>query len=317
MHKFLIKSLGFGLIVFCLSMTLDYMISTGLCKTDCYRYQVFNDIFKGDMKYDVIYMGNSRAFSHFNPRIIDSICHVNSYDLGIGGYPINTQIAEYHCYKKHNGVPKVIVQQVDFLTMKRIHNIRHQHDSERFFPTVYDRTMRKELSQMGYGFMELNIPLFRYGGYQKVIKDGLLEFLNIKHYVDRPAYKGFSPQRGEWDGSNVASMDSIESYLDEEAMELFEAFLAECKEDGVFVLLVNSPVYSQATKKVKDMDKVNTYFENIADKFGYKYLNYTKNYPMCDDTLSFCVSIHLNSKATNVFSRDFANDFKSLGIISN
>ena len=317
MHKIIIKSLGFGLLVLCIAMALDYMISMGLRKTDCYRYQVFNDIIKGDLKYDVLYMGNSRAFSHFNPRIIDSICHVDSYGLGLGGYPINTQIAEYHCYKEHNGTPKVIVQQVDFLTMKRIHNIRHQHDSERFFPTVYDRTMRKELSQMGYGFMDLCCPLFRYNGYQKVIKDGLLEFLNVRHKVERPAYKGFSPQRGLWDGTKVASMDSINSYLEEEAVALFEDYLAECKRDGVFVLLVNSPVYSEATKKVKDMDKINDYFENVARKYGYKYLNYTKNYALCDDTLNFCVSIHLNSKATKQFSKDFADDFNAIGILGN
>ena len=211
----------------------------------------------------------------------------------------------------------MIVQQVDFLTMKRIHNIRHQHDSERFFPTVYDRTMRKELSQMGYGFMDLCCPLFRYNGYQKVIKDGLLEFLNVRHKVERPAYKGFSPQRGLWDGTKVASMDSINSYLEEEAVALFEDYLAECKRDGVFVLLVNSPVYSEATKKVKDMDKINDYFENVARKYGYKYLNYTKNYALCDDTLNFCVSIHLNSKATKQFSKDFADDFNAIGILGN
>jgi hypothetical protein len=89
---------------------------------------------------------------HFNPRIIDSICHVNSYNLGLGGYAIKTQISEYHCYKAHNGTPKTIVQQVDFMTLNMEDDIRHQHDSERFFPTVYDKTMRKELRQLGYGF---------------------------------------------------------------------------------------------------------------------------------------------------------------------
>ena len=85
--------------VLLMAVILDVMISFGLCKTDCYRYQTFSDIYKGNMNCDVLYMGNSRGFSHFNPRIIDSICGVNSYSLGLGGYPINTQIAAYHCYK--------------------------------------------------------------------------------------------------------------------------------------------------------------------------------------------------------------------------
>lgn len=317
MRKFIIKSLGLGLLILSLAIALDYMISMGLRRTDCYRYQVFNEIFKDNLDYDMLIMGNSRGFSHFNPRIIDSICHVNSYDLGLGGYAINAQISEYHCYKAHNGVPKTIVQQVDFMTLNMEEDIRHQHDSERFFPTVYDKTMRKELRQLGYGFWELYCPLYRYNGYQKVIKDGLLEFLRIRHYVERSTYKGFSPERGKWNGKNAASMDSINTLMNERAVALFERYLDECKKDGVYVLLVNSPVYSQTTKKVRNLDKLNHYFDSIAQKYGFKYLNYTENYPLCDDTLNFCVSVHMNPEATDRFSTDFANDLISLGLLSN
>lgn len=315
MRKFIIKVLGFGFAVLLMAVMLDVMISFGLRKTDCYRYQTFSDIFKGNMNCDVLYIGNSRGFSHFNPRIIDSICRVNSYSLGLGGYPINAQIATYHCYKTHNGTPRLIVQQVDFVTLNIMQDIRHQHDSERFFPTVYDPFMRKELKNMGYGFMELYCPIYRYFGYQKVIKDGLLEFLKVKHYIERPAYKGFSPEKGKWDGTNVAAMDSITSDLDKEAITLFENYLDECKKDGVYVLLVNSPVYAPTTKKVKNMEEVNNYFKSVAQKFGYKYLNYTENYDLCNDTLNFCVSVHLNPKATDKFSTDFAHDLDSLGLL--
>lgn len=315
MRKFIVKCLSFGLLVLSIATALDYMISMGLRRTDCYRYQVFNDIFNENLKYDVLIMGNSRGFSHFNPQIIDSICHVNSYGLGLGGYPINVQIAEYHCYKAHNGIPKLIVHQVDFVTLDMMTDIRHQHDSERFFPTVYDKFMRKELIQLGYGFWELYCPLYRYYGYQKVIKDGLLEFLGIKHYVDRPAYKGFSPEKGIWDGTNVAAMDSISGVMNENAIALFENYLLECKEDGIDVLLVNSPVYASATRKVKIMTDVNDYYESVAQRFGFKYMNYTENYDLCNDTLNFCVSVHMNPEATDKFSTDFANDVLSLGIL--
>ena len=315
MRKFVVKCFCFGLLVLSIAIALDYMISMGLRRTDCYRYQAINDIFNENSKYDVLYMGNSRGFSHFNPRIIDSICHVNSYGLGLGGYPINVQIAEYHCYKAHNGTPKLIVQQVDFITLNMMTDIRHQHDSERFFPTVYDKSMRKELIQLGYGFWELYCPLYRYNGYQKVIKDGLLEFLGIRHYVDRPAYKGFSPEKGAWDGTNVAAMDSISGVMNEDAIALFENYLLECKEDGVYVLLVNSPVYAPTTRKVKIMTEVNDYYESVAQRFGFKYMNYTENYDLCNDTLNFCVSVHMNPDATDKFSTDFANDVLSLGVL--
>ena len=64
------------------------------------------------------------------------------------------------------------------------------------------------------------------------------------------------------------------------------------------------------------MDEVNNFFESVAQKFGYKYLNYTENYDLCNDTVNFCVSVHLNPKATDKFSTDFAHDLDSLKIIS-
>ena len=315
MRRFLRRVWWLGLVALLMAMALDRAISLGLLHTDCYRYQVFSDLFYGEKKYDVLYMGNSRSFSHFNPRIIDSICGVNSYNLGLGGYPINAQIATYHCYKAHKGIPKLIVQQVDFATMEIVRDIRRQHDSERFFPAVYDRTMRRELEYLGYGFLELYCPLYRYLGYQKVIKDGLLEFLRVRHYVERPAYKGFSPERGAWDGTNVAAMDSITGVLDQEAMAMFEAYLEECLNDGVQVLLVNTPVYEPTTKKVHNMAEVNCYFESIAQRFGWAYLNYTENYDLCNDTLNFCVSVHLNAEAADRFSADFAHDLGGMGLL--
>lgn len=110
-------------------------------------------------------------------------------------------------------------------------------------------------------------------------------------------------------------MDSIIGDLDDEAIALFEDYLAECKNDGVYVLLVNSPVYAPTTKKVINMDEVNDYFESVSKKFGYKYLNYTENYDLCNDTLNFCVSVHLNLEATDKFSADFAHDLNVLGLL--
>lgn len=315
MRRYFRKVWWFGLAALLMAILMDVAISDGLLKTDCYRYQIFREIFKGERNHDILFMGNSRSFSHFNPGIIDSIVGADSYNLGLGGYPINAQIAIYHCYKAHKGVPKLIVQQVDFATLEIVRDTRRQHDSDRFFPAVYDVTMRKELDALGYGWMELYCPLYRYLGYQKVIKDGLLEFLRIKHYVDKPAYKGFCPERGAWDGTNVASMDSITGAMDREAMALFEAYLDECRHDGVKVLLVNSPVYAPTTKKVHNMAEVNLYFEGVAEQFGLAYLNYTENYDLCNDTLNFCVSVHLNAEAADRFSADFAHDLDKTGLL--
>ena len=76
--------------------------------------------------------------------------------------------------------------------------------------------------------------------------------------------------------------------------------------------MVNSPVYVGATRKTKGLEVVNAYFDSIAHKYNTVYLNYTKDYAICEDTANFCVSVHMNSLATHHFSVDFANDLNRL-----
>lgn len=314
MKLFLNKILIFSILLLGLSVVLDLVISFGLRSIDSYRYEVMDDIMDGEMKHDLLIMGNSRGFSHFNTAILDSICGVDSYNIGVGGCPVNVQIAMYNCYKQHNAVPKIIVQEASFGTLENMSDIRHQHDSERFFPAVYDKAMRKELHNIGYDALELWCPLYRYFGYQKVIKDGILEFLHVKHGVDRPTYKGFSSETGAWDGTEAEKIDSISASMENKV--IFEKYLEECKNNGVYVLLVNSPVYYETTAKVVNMKELNDYFSSVAEKYGFKYLNYTENYSLCNDTSNFCVSVHLNSQATDKFSEDFAKELQFLGVLN-
>ena len=314
MFKFIIRLSLFTVLSLIFAMGLDVMISKGLLNIEDYKFQVYNDIFKGDMNHEVLIMGNSRAFSHYNPRIIDSICDIDSYNIGIGGAPINVQIAEYHCYKYHNTIPKVIVLEVDHITLFTLHDVKTNYDPERFLPTVYDSVMRKELKELGYGFWDLFCPLYRYFGNQMYIKKGLIEFLGIKHIVMRPVYKCFSPEKDILKGQDVKSLASSKAAFNEEAVASFEDFLNECRDDGVYVLLVSSPLYIERTRKEEDVEKLFCYYDSIAQNYGYDYLNYT-NDELCYDTINFAQTVHLNAEGADKFSIKFAENLKSLHII--
>ena len=102
-------------------------------------------------------------------------------------------------------------------------------------------------------------------------------------------------------------MDTIHAVLDEEGRRIFEGWMARCAEEGVDVLLVNSPMYKGATDKLVGEDVVNAYFDSIANIYHTEYWNYTENYELCNDTANFVVSVHMNPQATHQFSIDFAN----------
>ena len=45
-------------------------------------YEAWNQIYTDTTNYDLIIAGNSRAYVQYDPIIVDSICHINSYNLG-------------------------------------------------------------------------------------------------------------------------------------------------------------------------------------------------------------------------------------------
>ena len=309
MKRFLIKAILFLSIVFGLALGLDCVISKGLLKMEDYRFMSWNDMLNDNIEADVVILGNSRGFSHFEPWTIDSISGLSAYNLGLGGYPINVELMKYNLYCAYNHQPKYIVQQVDYMTIQTI-TAPHNHQSEQFLPLIYDRPIRNDLKRVGYTWKDLYIPLYRYWGYQMVIKNGLLEILGIKHYVSHPTRQGHHYEQGTWDGTELAKRDSFDAILDTTAMRVFEDYMQQCQHDGIKVILVNSPTYVGANQKTKGLDKVNAYFDSIASAYNTVYWNYNVDYPLCNDTANFCVSVHMNPQATHQFSIDFANDLK-------
>ena len=311
MNRFLIKFLLYAVMVGILSLILDRMICRGLLEMEDYRFQDYSAMLKGGMEHDVLIMGNSRGKSHYDTRIIDSLGRVDSFCIGVGGYPLNVQLMKYRLYREHNKKPDIIIQEIDLGTLELMSDVRHQHQSEQFFPLVYDREMRGELRKIGYGFCELCIPLYRMNGYQQVIKNGLLEFLGIKHYVTWPAYKGHRPEDGEWDGTVLQSMEPFEVNIEDDSKAMFEDYLADCKKDSIRVILVYSPMYAGAKDKISGLDRARAYFDETAKKYGFDYLDYL-DCPICKDTNNFCVSVHMNPEATKQFTVLLMDDINKL-----
>lgn len=311
MKRFLVKLMLFFVLVFGLAWGVDYSISKGLLEMEDYRFMSWHDMLQGGIDADVVIMGNSRALSHFEPWTIDSICGTHSYNLGLGGYAISVEILKYHCYRLHNKKPRYIIQQVDYHTL-RSDFAPHQHESEQFLPLIYDKGMHKELLRVGYKPLDVFCPLYRYFGYQMVIKNGFLEFFGLKHYVNNPSRQGHHYEEGQWDGTELAKMESIVAKMDQEGKNHFEEYMKTCHNEGIKVVLVNSPTYIGATEKTVGLDVMDAYFDSIANRYGTVYLDYTKDYELCYDTLNFCVSVHLNPQATHRFSVDFALDLKRI-----
>lgn len=309
MKKFIVKIFTFVILLISFAYFFEYVITSGLKKMSDYRFKTWTDFTKSQVNADLIINGNSRAFSHYSPDVLDSALAINSYNLGIGGYPFETQYLKYHFYLQYNNKPRFIIQNVDFITLKNVEYIGFER--EQFFPYVFTPFMRVNLSKYGFTKSELYLPLVRYFGYQQEIKEGLFSYLNLFHKVRRTTNKGYSPETGKWNPEELNKLDKLIFEKDVRSTKLFERFLAECHKDSILVFLVNSPVYYRATAKLLESENMKYFFLNKAKKYNAEYLDYTNN-QICFDSTNFVVSVHMNESASRKFSRILASDIDSI-----
>lgn len=310
MKRFIKKVFISSLILLVISICVDCHISHYLRYNEDRVFKAWGDIYNQQLSNDVVVNGSSRAWTQYNPQIIDSILKVDSYNLGIDGSSINRQILKYNAYCKiQNHRPSMLIQNIDFWTIANSAG----YEREQFFPMfVYDRNLMNQFSNYeNFSLLEKYCPCYRYWGYPKLVQSAF----GLNHlWYGYPLEKGYYGKDENWDGSAFSQIDSIEFSQDHHALNRFCEFINDVTSSGTKVIFVYAPTYIEATKKIIDIEGMYEMFDTIAKKFGIPTLDY--NYDSISyDTTCFYNATHLNRKGSNLFSIKLAHDIDSLGIL--
>lgn len=309
MKKFLKLTTLFFAILFVLALALDLLITHRLHQLKSSPFANWNDIYQTEIQSDVLIMGSSRAYVQISPQILDSVLHINSYNLGANGRTVETQIAKYKVFRQHQKKPKLILYEVHAGTLQPGNNF----DRIQFTPYLYDSYLWDLVhEQEGFNWADRFIPCWRYLDYQQTIKNIMLAkspYKDPKEFV----YKGFISYDRKWDGSKLAKQKSITWCHDTACIRMFDAFLSQCKRENIPVILIMAPYYIEATKKVKGMADMRRMYEQMGQKYDFPLLDYTYD-ELCMDTAYFYNANHLNRTGTKLFCNKLARDLDSLGV---
>lgn len=309
MRKFLIRLTYFFIITLVLACLLDFFISLKLTKSTERIYQQWSGLYKDSLYADVIVLGSSRAWTQYNPAILDSILHTNSFVNGIDGSAINRQMIKYKNYCRiTNNKPKLIIQNIDLGTM----DTTYRYEREQFFPYfILDRNVVNSYqSYEKFNFLELYLPCYRYIGYPKEVKKAL----NLHKKYPQPLYKGYFGIDREYDGTKLREKKTIIACLNKRMIVEFDNFCAEIKSDSIDMCFVYAPVYIQATNKLVNKDEMYETYQTIANQYNIPILDYNYH-PISYDSTNFYNATHLNKKGSILFSMQLAYDLDSLGIL--
>lgn len=298
MKKFLINSACFAAILWVFAIIADIYVSDNLRQSKERKYAAWNGIYNDTTCYDLVINGSSRAWVHYDPNILDSILHLNTYNLGIDGSGINRQITKYRKYCALHGQPKYLLQNIDIFTM----GCTFGYEREQFFPYFfYDRDLMRQADEYEhFTLAEKYIPYYRYIG------------IDI-HEWDDGLYKGYRGQDKAWDGTMFGQMDTIHVAADMAMLRLFDDFLTEQARLGTQVILVYSPIYHGVIDKCPDINKMYEMYGTLAKKYHLPILNYIEM-PLCTDTTYFYNATHLNRQGAIIFTTCLAQDIDSMGV---
>lgn len=308
MKKFLKIFAVFIAILVTGSIALDCFISYRLRHSESRMFKAWSYIYYDETDYDIVINGGSRAWVQYDPEIIDSVLSTKTLNLGIDGSSINRQIIKYKAYcREHGKVPKMLIQNIDFVTIGFTKNL----EREQFFPYFFfDRQLEEDANiYEDFSSIERYAPLFRYYGYRDVIKSALLN----EPYGDM-LNRGYCGRDLGWDGSMFEQQDTLNVSRDSVALSLFDNFISEVVEEGTKVVFVFAPIYSEVNDKIPDISVMYDIFNGVAEKYHIPTLNYNE-ITLCNDTAYFYNATHLNRTGSEIFTRTLAKDIDSLKLM--
>ena len=311
MKKFLIH-IGIGVIVVYLAfLGMDTLITNNLHHSEARMFRNWNEVFYDTTHYDLLISGSSRAWVFYNPMILDSALNVNTYNLGLDGHGITTQVARYHAYRTTHPKPKCIVQTIDFFTLQP----SNKFEREQFLPyLMFDGLFDEIDEEEGFSYIDKYVPFVRYIGYRDVIFEGIGLSNDIVRYSD--LYKGFATSDACWDPSIPYTTDSLMFMCEEKPKEVFESFIKELRENNIEVVLAYGPIYRGRMDKEpsEEEKKMYAYFWDCAERYGCHILNYLWD-DICASTEYFYNATHVNAKGSKIVSEKLAHDLNSLNVI--
>jgi hypothetical protein len=283
----------------------------GIKKNKIGFHQKLNEVFEGNTNYDQLIIGSSRAESHISPAILDSALNTRTFNLGIPGSFAHQQLIFLDAYLQKHPKPKTILLSADIHVYTNEANLNSIHDFNRYFPYLdnqgfYEGLERLDSKYFYYKYFapyslafdkkdeQLNHALRGYFGYSE----------NTLAYTQGFAFSPYATDKNHDLNKVIRPYFSYPSRAILYAYENLDHF---CRENGIQLILVFTPIYKNLRAAIKNEEnvrlKIKQFFRN------HRVLDYTYS-ELSERDDCFIDASHLNKKGALLFSRQLSIDLQ-------
>lgn len=303
MVQFIYKCIKFFSAIVIVSSLLDIFVSNQLEKSRIDELSVWNDIYSGSINADLVIHGSSRAWVHFDSKIISDSLNLKVYNLGIDGHNFWLQCFRHSELLKYNKTPEFVIVSVDAYTFYKRPDL---YESTQFLPYMLNNKAIEEAtnSYLGFSFLDYHLPLVRYYGRSDAVIQAFNVFNNLE-ISNSVRVKGYKGQNRVWEtgGENLEIiMHGYRLEPDRKTIDLFDKFLDDCSENNVKVILVYTPEFYYYQHYLLNREEIFDMFKYFSEKYSIPFYDYS-NDSISYDKKRFYNSLHLNKDGAELFTK--------------
>jgi hypothetical protein len=254
---------------------------------------------------DLVFLGSSRCWVHFDPVFFDTSFNLKSINIGVDGHSeISMAIVRFSDYLSRNKAPKFVIFSFDPLikagSFKNNTNYVHKNAFARyaFLPSKKDLPM---VDFFQFNLYEKYIPLYA------ILKYKILSYILSSNYTNDWTKFGYEVHQERWDTTSIIVTDLIKkAYFKQSELGSISKGLDSlnklCQVNNTQLLCIQTPVY-----KVAQDDSSFSETKNICFNLNIPFIDANKEY-IRNNISYFYNSDHLNKlgvdQLNNVLKKD-------------
>lgn len=263
-------------------------------------YDKYKTVFLESNKYDLLFLGSSRAQMHYNTAMIDSNWKCNSFNLSYNGANIHQAFILLKCYLAKSMPPKVIFYEMDYHVFKT--HEEEWMDFQNLFPFLKDE---KTLDFLGS--CDRRYSYAYYLPFYSLPQTGIKNFSTGMHYFfkrkldnDHLYYKGYYRNCVQ-PNLNYKPTNIRYQWINKTDRDYLDSLIYLCKDKHIKLNLISSPIFGGGKLDVMNHVQLINQLKNIAFFNGLRYINYS-SLPFCNQRDLFIDHHHLNANGSDLFT---------------
>ncbi len=279
-------------------------------KFEATRKDKLSELLVKTTNYDLLFIGSSRTHLTVNPRIIDSVCGVSSYNAGIEGGNLFEFNMMLQAYLQNHPAPKWLVVTIDLHSFVSDYTF---FDHKQYFSFTKNKVIHQYLNQNGHSTLQLKVfPFLEFTDYDDNTKGYFIKGLLGQSSIPDGdfQYKGYlsNTQKQIVSEGSTLKLQTIE--VSASRKKCLTDMIATCLNNNIKLVFTYAPEYKHTLQAAySNSNEVFEYVQKIADKNNIPFLR-DDSLEICTNPKLFVNAGHLNRDGADVYSRILAEQLK-------